>query len=277
MIEKKTLLKLRKQTGLGMLVCKRALAEASGDFSQAIDILRKQGKKIANKKLGREIEQGAIFTQTNSNQTAAVLIGLGCETDFVAKSDIFVHLSHYIADVALAQKPTTKEKLLQLKGNRETVQEEIMNVIGMLGENISLEEYYLVEGPLVAGYVHTGNKLGAIIALNQAGDTQEKIQAAKDMALQVVASDPLAVNEEGIDPVVIAREKEEVARELADSTKSEQVKKQIAEGRIRKFVEKNTLLAQPFVKDEEITNQAYLTKVAADLSVTTFKRVIVAS
>ena len=277
MIDKKLLLKLRKQTSLGMQVCKKALEEANGDFDKAIDILRKQGKKIAHKKLGREIEQGAILAKNNEEQTVGVLIGLGCETDFVAKNETFMQLCDYIADVALTYRPATKDELLACQGSKETVKDEIMNLMGVVGENIALAEYHLCEGPLVGSYVHTGNKLGAIVVLNQVGDSQAKLQAAKDMALQVVASDPLAIDAAGVSPTIIEKEQELVRKELAQDSKPEEVKQKIEQGRIKKFLERSTLLTQAFVKDESLNNQDYLKTIAPNFSVIKFKRASVAS
>lgn len=278
MLDKKLILKLKKKTGLGMLDCKKALEEAGGDFPKAIALLAERSKHLAHKKLGRSIEQGIIFSKTNAEKNTGILMALGCETDFVARNEAFTQLAHKIIDAGLSQKPADKSSLLATKlPNGNSVEEEIIQQIGTLGENITIEESYLLEGPLLASYIHTGSKLGAMVVLNQAATTPAIQQAAEDMALHVVAMNPLAVDEKGIAPEVLTKERATIDEELQKENKPQEIKEKIAAGKMKKFISAHTLLAQPFFKDETISCQTYLNGVSSGLTLTNFKRIAIDS
>lgn len=273
-IDKKLLFKLRKQTGMGMLDCKKALETSQGDFDKALDWLAEKGKKIAIKKAGRDIEEGMIFQKIHSNGQVGVLLALGCETDFVAATERFAQLGEQIMDIALTQKPAHKEDLLNAKDAQGTsVQEHITLHIGRLGENISLPEYHLLEAPLLGTYIHTGGKLGAIVALNQEGTTPELQQVAKDLALHIVATNPLSIDEKHMDPELLAKEKSLIQEQLQADNKPQEIKDRIATGKMKKFLNEHTLLAQPFIKEESLTCQAHLAKIHPDLAVLDYRRI----
>ncbi len=276
MIDKKLILKLKKKTGLGILNCKKALQEAKGDFQKAITLLVQKSKHLAHKKLEKSIDQGMVFTKINPQKDTGILMALGCETDFGTSSEIFLQLAHEILDTALTHKIPHKSSLLATKmPNGNTVQEQIIQQIAALGENISIEEFHLLEAPLVASYIHTGNKLGAIAALNQAATTASIQEAAKDIALHIVAMNPLAIDQKGIAPELLAQQQASIREDLEKENKPPHIKERIAEGKLKKFITAHTLLHQPFVKDETMTCQTYLHQASPGLSPIHFKRIAI--
>ncbi len=262
---------LRDQTGAGMMDCKKALTEANGDFEKAIEILRKKGQKLSAKRADRDAKEGVVIAKVSADKTKGVVVRLSCETDFVAKNDDFITLTEKFADIALATSPASKEELLQQSFDGMTIGEKVTEQIGVIGEKIELADYQSLEAPLVASYIHMGNKAGVIVGLNVLGDNEEN--AGKDVAMQVAAMHPVAVDQQGVPQQVIDKELE-IGREIAlKEGKPEQIVDKIAQGKLNKFFKENTLLNQAFVKDSKQNVGAYLKSINPELTVTAFKHV----
>lgn len=265
---------LRKRTGAGVVDCKKALTEAGGDIEQAIDILRIKGQKISADRAARNAGEGAVLTFVNSDHTESFLLVLNCETDFVAKNALFLELGKNILGVAAAHKPISIEALEALPLGNGTVQEAIVASIGTIGEKIVISAYEMLEGDVVVPYVHTGNSLGVLVAL-QGAKGMHIVAVGRDIAMQIAAMNPIAVDKDQVDPVVVAREsaiiQEQVMSEGHVSDKAEK----IIQGRLNKYFQENTLLQQPFVRNNKLTVVQYLKEMAPSLTVTAFKRMSV--
>lgn len=266
--------KLRKMTGAGMMDCKKALTEANGDFEAAIDLLRKKGQKVSASRADRQASEGSVFVRTNSEGTEGVLIALNCETDFVAKNEEFQALGKEILDAAVAQKPADIEALLSLNAGELTLGEKIVELIGKIGEKIEVSAYERLTAEAVIAYIHAGNKLGVLVGLD-GGNGSEVGLAGKDVAMQIAAMNPVAVDKDQVDSSVIEREMA-IGREQAIAEgKPENIVDKIAEGKLNKFFKENTLLNQTFVKDNSLTISKYLDSVRAGLTVRDFRRVAI--
>ena len=261
--------KLRKQTGSGMMDCKKALVEANGDFDLAVDILRKKGQKVAAKRADRQAMEGVVIAKTNDNNSKAILISLNCETDFVAKNEDFIAIAQDILDTAVSADLSSAESIHELKlSNGMTVAEKVLEQTGVIGEKIEISAQ-LIQDVQVSSYIHAGNRLATLVGFNAITDHQ----VARDVAMQVAAMSPLAVDKDGIDQETIDRELE-IAKDLArQEGKPEEMLEKIAFGRLNKFYKENTLLNQAFIKDGKKTVAQYLKDQHDSLSVTCFKRV----
>jgi elongation factor Ts len=258
---------LRKQTGAGMMDCKKALVEANGDMDIAVDVLRKQGQKIAAKRSDRDAREGVVLGGAK-NGVAAILV-LNCETDFVAKTDSFVSFATDLLNLALDKQPASLEALQALPYGNGTVAEAVTDLSGKTGEKVEVRSLEYVKAATVVAYNHPGNKVGSIVGLNKGGDFES---AAKDVAMQIAAMAPVALNKETVPQSVIDKEIE-IGKELAiQEGKPEDMAEKIAVGRLNKFFKESTLLEQVFVKDGKISVKEYLTKADKDLTVTDFKR-----
>ena len=270
--------KLRQVTGSGMMDCKNALVEAEGDFEKAIDILRKKGQKIAAKRSDREANQGVVIAKTTADNSFGVVVLLSSETDFVAKNEEFVAFAKKISDLALAKKPHDLQTLLALAmEDGRNVNEHITDMIGKIGEKIELAAYEFIEAPVVSAYIHLGNKLGTLVGLNKT--IPNAPEYAKDLAMQVAAMNPVAINKETIELALINREREiaidQIKQDPKYATKPAEMLEKIAQGKIEKFIKENTLLNQEFIKDGSITVADYLQKFDKDLTAIDFKRVMI--
>ena len=261
--------KLRKQTGSGMMDCKKALVEANGDFDLAVDILRKKGQKVAAKRADRQAMEGVVIAKNNDANSKAILISLNCETDFVAKNEDFIAIAQDILDTAVSADLSSAEAIHDLKlSNGMTVAEKVLEQTGVIGEKIEISAQ-LIEDVQVSSYIHAGNRLATLVGFNAITD----LQVARDVAMQVAAMSPLAVDKDGIDQETIDRELE-IAKDLArQEGKPEEMLEKIAFGRLNKFYKENTLLNQAFIKDGKKTVAQYLKDQHDSLSVTCFKRV----
>ena len=263
--------KLRKQTGAGMMDCKKALVEAEGDFDKAIEILRKKGQKVAEKRGDREANEGVILAGTTEDEKFAAMIMLNCETDFVAKNEDFVGVAKSILDIALNEKPGSVEDLRGMKFNDEmTIAEKITEEVGKIGEKIDLSEYTTVTSEKVIAYNHPGNKTAAIVAMNKDVDGVE--QAGKNVAMQIAAMSPVALNEEGVSEEIKEREMEIGREQAIKEGKPENIVDKIAEGKLKKYFKENTLLNQQFFVDNKQSVADYLKSVDKELTVSDFKR-----
>lgn len=265
--------KLRQLTGAGMMDCKKALTEAEGDFEKAIDILRKKGQKISAARADRTASEGAIFIKTNEAKTEGVIISLNCETDFVAKNEDFVALGNKILDKVFETKPASIEEINGLSIEGKTVSELLTEIIGKIGEKIEVGAYETISGEKIVSYLH-GTRVGVLVALKNVngGNVEE---AGKDVAMQIAAMKPVAVDKDDVDPTIIEREIEIGKEQARQEGKPEAMLEKIALGKLNKFYKDNTLLNQEFVKDNTKSIAQYLEGVQKGLTVSAFKRVAV--
>jgi elongation factor Ts len=264
--------KLRQMTGAGLMDCKKALTESNGDMDAAVDLLRAKGAKLSAKRADRSASEGAIIALTNDSSSAGVVVELNCETDFVGKNEGFVALATEIANIALAQKPKTKEDLLGLNINGSTISDRLVDEVGKIGEKIELGTYEILEGTNVVSYIHAGNKLGVLVNLNNTANATNQA-AGKDVAMQIAAMNPIALDQTSVSQEVIDREiavgKEQA---LSEGKPAEMIEK-IAMGKLNKFYKDNTLMKQDFVKDGSKSVEKMLSEVESGLTVTGFCRV----
>jgi len=266
--------KLRQLTGVGMMDCKKALTEAGGDFDKAIELLRKKGQKVAAARAGRATTEGLVLAQVNEASNYGVVIALSCETDFVAKNEAFQQLAQHMMEAALVHQPADLEALTKLAVAGLTIQAQITELIGKMGENIALSAYETLSSAVVVPYIHTGSKLGVLVGL-QGGTGEKVIEAGKDVAMQIAAMNPMAVDKDGVDATVVEQELAIAREQASNEGKRPAMLEKIAQGRLNKFFKDNTLLSQPFVKDNALTVAQYLAKVAPSLTVVDFRRVLV--
>jgi elongation factor Ts len=261
--------KLRKMTGAGMMDCKAALAESNGDFDEAIDILRKKGQKVAAKRADRDATEGAVIAKVSADGKNGVLIVLNSETDFVAKNDDFVKFAHDIANTALAVNADSLESLKAAAYKNDTIEDEVTNQTGVIGEKIDLSVLQTIKGEKVIAYIHPGNKLAALVAFNKA-DFDE--QVAKDVVMQVAAMNPVSLDENDVPQEIIDKEIE-IGTELAiNEGKPRDMAEKIAKGRLQKFFKESTLYNQQFVKDNKLTIKEYIKSIDKNLEITGFRR-----
>lgn len=251
--------------------CKNALVEADGDFEAAVDILRKKGQKVAAKRGDNEAKEGLVFAQTTADAKTGVVLALNCETDFVAKNDSFRGFVQSLVDVALNNLPASAEELKALKyDDKLTVEEKITEQVGVIGEKLDLSGFSVVKADAVVAYNHPGNQLATLVALNSGSETA--IEAGRQVAMQVAAMNPIALDKDGVDARTIEREIE-VGKELAiQEGKPADMAEKIAQGRLSKFFKENTLLSQEFIRDNKQTVEQFLNSTEKGLTVTEFKR-----
>jgi elongation factor Ts len=260
--------KLRQTTGAGMMDCRKALTESNGDFEAAIDWLRKQGQKVAAKRSDREAKEGVILAKTTADHKAGIVLCISCETDFVSKNADFVAFAQSIADAAIAHNVKSSEELNNLEINGAKISDMINDKLAAIGEKIEVSKFERIEAPYVASYIHGANRMGVLV-----GMTVESAEAGKDVAMQIAAMNPLAVDETSIPADVIAREKDIAIEMVKAEGKPAEMAEKIAMGKLNKFFKDNTLMAQAFVKDGNQSVAQYLTSIDANMKVTEFKRV----
>jgi len=263
--------KLRQATGAGMMDCRKALTESAGDFEAAIDWLRKQGQKVAAKRSDREAKEGVIIAQTSADNKTGFIVCISCETDFVSKNAEFVAFAQSIADAAVANNVKSAEELNEVLIGGAKVSDMINDKLASIGEKIGVAKFERVEAAFVASYIHGANRMGVLVGLNK-----EAAEAGRDVAMQIAAMNPLAVDANSIPADTVERERAIIIDTMKEDPKMagkpDEMVAKIAEGKINAFFKENTLLAQAFVKDGGISVEAYL-KSAGDVVVTEFKRV----
>jgi len=266
--------KLRKQTGAGMMDCKKALVEAEGDFDKAIDILRKKGQKIAAKRGDRDANEGLVIAKATADNKKAVMVVVNCETDFVAKNDDFGKFADTILNIAIEKNPASLEELkgLSFDGNGLTIADKIIEQTGVIGEKIDVSGYEVVEAEQTIAYNHPGNKLASIVALNKAGEAMA--EAGKQVAMQIAAMDPVAIDENSVPSEIIEKEMALGKEKALAEGKPENIVEKIAEGTVKKYLKENTLLNQASVRDNKKTVSQMLNEVENGLTVTDFKRIM---
>ncbi len=260
--------KLRQTTGAGMMDCRKALTESNGDFEAAIDWLRKQGQKVAAKRSDREAKEGVIIAKTTADNKTGMIVCISCETDFVSKNADFVSFVQTIANAAISANVKNAEELNETVVGEAKVADLINDKLAAIGEKIALTRFERVDAPFVASYIHGANRMGVLVGL-----TKEATEAGKDVAMQIAAMNPIAVDESLVSAETIAREKEIAIEQIKAEGKPAEMAEKIAMGKISKFFKENTLLAQAFVKDASKSVAEYLKSVDAEIKVTEFKRV----
>ena len=260
--------KLRAMTGAGMMDCKNALVEAEGDFERAKEIIREKGKLVAAKRADRETTEGAVVAKVSADETKAILVSLGCETDFVAKNAEFQSLANAIADAAIAQFPADKEALNTLRIGETTVEELVTQQTGKSGEKHSIAYYGKLEAPYIAYYIHMTGKVGTIVGFSKAISNE----VGREIAMQITAMNPVSVSKNDCPQEVQEKELVIYREQIRQEGKPENMVEQIAQGKLNKFFKESTLEEQTFVKDGKISVAAYLKSVDAEVRVTGFCR-----
>ncbi len=261
--------KLRQQTGAGMMDCRKALVESEGDFEKAVDYLRKKGQKVAALRSDRETKEGVIIAKTTADNKSGVIVALGCETDFVAKNEDFVKFAQSIVDLALSTGAKTIEELSAATLDGATVADKVNDQVAKIGEKITLSKFERIDAASVTAYIHGNYRMGVLVGFSKAASEE----VGKDVAMQIAAMNPIAVDADSVPADIIAREKEIAVEQVKAEGKAPEMAEKIAMGKVNKFFKESTLLAQAFVKDNNKSVADYLKSVSADLTVTAFKRI----
>ena len=260
--------KLRQQTGAGMMDCRKALVESNGDFEEAIDYLRKKGQKVAALRGDREAKEGVVIAKTNVDNTVGMVLNVSCETDFVSKNEEYIIFAQSIMEAALTNDIKNLEELNEVKINGESVADKLHDQVAKIGEKISVSKFERVDAPYVAAYIHGSYRMGVLVGMNKVND-----EAGKDVAMQIAAMDPLAIDQSGISEEVIARERNIAIEQIKAEGKPADMAEKIAVGKLNKYFKDNTLLAQAYVKDGNQSVGDFLKSLDKDLKVIEFKRV----
>lgn len=262
--------KLRQQTGAGMMDCRKALVESDGDFEKAVDYLRKKGQKVAALRSDRETKEGVIIAKTTADGKAGVIVGLGCETDFVAKNEDFIKFAQSIVDLALSSGVKTADELNAAPLDGATVADKINDQVAKIGEKITLSKFERIDAAGVTAYIHGNYRMGVLVGFT--APVEEEV--GKGVAMQIAAMNPVAIDADSVAPETIAREKEIAIEQVKAEGKTGDMAEKIAIGKVNKFFKENTLMGQAYVKDAAGKSVGdYLKTVNADLKVTAFKRV----
>jgi elongation factor Ts len=267
--------KLRQVTGAGMMDCRKALVESDGDFEKAIDYLRKKGQKVAALRSDREAKEGVIIAKTTEDHKTGLIITLACETDFVAKNAEFVDFAQSIMDVAIRNNVKSLEELQLSKLGNVTVADKINDQVAKIGEKIQLTRFERIDAEGVSSYIHGAYRMGVLVGLNKNSATA--LEAGREVAMQIAAMNPVAVDQDAVSPEMIEREKAIVTDQIRNdpkmSGKPNEMIEKIALGKLNAFFKENTLTAQTFVKDPAKTVGDHLKSVDPVLKVSQFKRV----
>jgi len=265
--------RLRQATGAGMMDCKKALTEAEGDFDKAVEILRKKGQKVSAKRADRDAKEGAVFIETNEGGTEATIIELNCETDFVARNDDFQEIGKSIVALASKEKPADLNALMGLKIDGNSVENVLTDAMGKIGEKLQIGTFESIEGDKVVSYIHPGARIGVAVAFSGKTD-KEVAEVGKDVAMQIAAMNPVAVDKDGVPENIIEKEKEIGMEQAKAEGKPEKIWDKIAMGKVNKFLKENTLVNQDFVKDTSRSIKQYIKdELGGDIAVSEFKRV----
>jgi elongation factor Ts len=260
--------KLRQQTGAGMMDCRKALVESNGDFEAAIDYLRKKGQKVAALRGDREAKEGVVIAQTTEDHKTGYIVNVSCETDFVSKNAEYIAFAQSIMDAAIANNVNSVEELNAAKIGNETIADKLNEQVAKIGEKISVSRFEKIEAPYVASYIHGSYRMGVLVGLNKANE-----EAGKDVAMQIAAMNPIAIDAALVPQETIERERNIAIEQIKAEGKPAEMAEKIAQGKINKFFKESTLLAQAFVKDGNKSVGDYLKSLDPDLQVLSFKRV----
>lgn len=263
------IIKLREKTGFGILDCKKALIEMEGNLEKAIEFLRKTSKNKTYNHSDNNINQGLILSKVNSNNKKGIIIGINCETDFVAQHDLFITLANEIAEIAL--NCNNKNKLLSFSIRNRSIKEILFEFMTIIGEKLTLNNFEKLESNFVAQYVHHGAKIASLVALSSAPYNVNII--GKELAMQIVAMNPIALNEEEIPFNLFEQEKEIIKEQERRFAKSPDLLEKIVQGKLNKFICENTLICQKYIKNQKITIQNYLKQFNSNISIADYKRI----
>lgn len=266
--------KLRKQTGAGMLDCRAALQETDGDFEAAIDFLRKKGQKVAAKRSDRDANEGIVIAKTNADNTSGIVMNLTSETDFVAKNEDFIAFGNKLAEIAITSGANSLDEFKNADFDGMPVGEKIIEQVGRIGEKIEVTTFERLNAGGVAAYNHGGNKVAVLVSMNKLNE-----DIGRDVAMQIAAMNPLALNEDALSPEQIEREKNVIIDTMKADPKMEgkpdDLLEKIASGKMGAYFKENTLMAQAFVKDGSKSVEAYIKETDGDLQISDFKRLSV--
>ena len=264
--------KLRQATGAGMMDCRKALTETNGDMEAAIDWLRKKGQKVAALRGDRDAKEGVVLAKTTADNRTGIALCVSCETDFVSKNADFVAFAQSIMDVAISSDVKSVDELNQCQIQGAKVSDLINDKLASIGEKIGITKFERIDADFVASYIHGANRMGVLVGLNRA-----QAEAGKDVAMQIAAMNPVAVDAGSVSAEVIEREKSIIMDQIRNDPKMagkpEQMISNIADGKLNAFFKESTLLAQAFVKDGSKSVGDYLKSVDGDLKVVSFKRI----
>ncbi|MGN6540362.1 MAG: translation elongation factor Ts [Ginsengibacter sp.] len=260
--------KLRQQTGAGMMDCRKALVESNGDFEAAIDYLRKKGQKVAALRGDREAKEGVVIAKTTEDHKTGYIINVSCETDFVSKNAEYIAFAQSIMDAAINNNVNTVEELNAVKIGNETIADKLNEQVAKIGEKISVSRFERIEAPYVAAYIHGSYRMGVLVGLNKANE-----EAGKDVAMQIAAMNPIAIDAALVPQETIERERNIAIEQIKAEGKPADMAEKIAAGKVNKFFKESTLMAQAFVKDGNKSVADFLKTLDPDLKVISFKRV----
>jgi len=264
--------KLRQMTGAGMMDCRKALTETNGDMEAAIDWLRKKGQKVAALRGDRDAREGVILAKTTADNKTGIALCISCETDFVSKNSEFVAFAQSIIDAAIASNVKSADELNSVEINGAKVADLVNDKLASIGEKIGVTKFERIDADYVASYIHGANRMGVLVGMNKA-----QAEAGKDIAMQIAAMNPVAVDASSVPAEVVEREKaiviEQIKNDPKMAGKPEEMINKIAEGKLNAFFKESTLLAQAFVKDGGQSVGDYLKSVDGDLKITLFKRI----
>ncbi len=261
--------KLRKVSGAGMMDCKNALKETDGDFDKALEIIREKGKLIANKRADRDAAEGVALAKVTEDGKFGALVVLNCETDFVAKNESFVAFAESILNAALENKVESLDALKALELDGKSIDAQVTEQTGVTGEKLDLSYFKAIAGEHVVAYIHPGNKLSTLVSFNKA-DVDEHV--GKDVAMQIAAMAPIAIDEASIPKAEIEKELDFAREKYRKEGKPEAMIEKIAQGSLNKWYKDVTLLNQAYVKDTKMSIKAFLKQTDAELTVTAFDR-----
>lgn len=260
--------KLRQQTGAGMMDCRKALTESNGDFEAAIDYLRKKGQKVAALRGDREAKEGVVIAQTTADHKTGYIINLSCETDFVSKNAEYIAFAQSIMDAVISADIKSADAVNEITVDGEILSDKLNEQIAKIGEKISVSRFERIDAPYVSAYIHGNYRMGVIVGFNQ-----EAEETGKDVAMQIAAMNPIAIDQDSVPAEMIAREKNIAIEQVKAEGKPAEMAEKIAIGKVNKFFKESTLLAQPFVKDNNKSVADFLKSVDSNLKITEFKRV----
>ncbi|MCX6251034.1 MAG: translation elongation factor Ts [Bacteroidetes bacterium] len=265
--------KLRQMTGAGMMDCKKALQESEGDFDKAIDNLRKKGQKVAAKRADRDANEGIVLAKATADNTYAAMVMLNCETDFVGKTQEFRQFAKDILDLGVKNRVKTLDELLPMNLNGITIEARLNEMLGKTGEKIQIAHYEYIEAPAVFAYNHHGNRLSTLLGLSK-NEVKNVHEIGHELAMQVAAMNPIAIDKENVTQNTIDREIEIGKEQARQEGKPEEMLEKIATGKLAKFFKENTLLNQDFVRDTKKTVRQFISGHDKDMNVTAFKRLM---
>jgi elongation factor Ts len=264
--------KLRQMTGAGMMDCRKALTENNGDFDAAIDWLRKKGQKVAALRGDRDAKEGVVLAKTTSDNKSGIALCLSCETDFVSKNADFIAFAQSIMDTAIANNVKSVDELNAASINGAKIADLVNDKLASIGEKIGISKFERVDADYVASYIHGANRMGVLVGLNKS-----EAEVGKDIAMQIAAMNPVAIDASSVPAEVVDREKaviiELIKNDPKMAGKPDEMISKIADGKLNAFFKESTLLAQAFVKDGGQSVGDYIKSKGADLKVLAFKRV----